>query len=31
MANYTRSKIENPVAGRDVDVDTFQMRAQIDF
>jgi phosphate-selective porin OprO/OprP len=31
MANYTRSKINNPLAARDVDVDTFQMRAQIDF
>ncbi|WP_421933215.1 OprO/OprP family phosphate-selective porin [Phenylobacterium sp.] len=31
QANYTRSKIDNPGAGRDVDVDTFQMRAQLDF
>jgi len=31
QANYTKSKIDNPVAGRDVDVDTFQMRAQLDF
>lgn len=31
QANYTRSTVDNPGAGRDVDVDTFQMRAQIDF
>lgn len=31
QANYTRSKIDNPGAGRDVDVNTFQMRAQLDF
>ena len=31
MANYTRSKINNPGPGRDVDVNTFQMRAQLDF
>jgi len=31
MANYTRSKIDSPVPVRDTDVDTFQMRAQIDF
>jgi phosphate-selective porin OprO/OprP len=31
MANYTRSKIDAPVPVRDSDVDSFQMRAQIDF
>ncbi|HEY3697263.1 OprO/OprP family phosphate-selective porin [Phenylobacterium sp.] len=31
QANYTHSKINNPGPGRDVDADTFQMRAQIDF
>jgi phosphate-selective porin OprO/OprP len=31
QANYTKSQIDNPGPGRDVDVDTFQMRWQLDF
>jgi phosphate-selective porin OprO/OprP len=31
MANYTRSKIDNPGPGRDADVNTFQTRVQLDF
>lgn len=31
QANFTKAKIDNPVAGRDVDIDQFQMRAQVDF
>lgn len=31
QANYTKGENDNPVAGRDVDVDVFQMRAQLDF
>jgi phosphate-selective porin OprO/OprP len=31
MANYTKAKQDNPVVGRDVDVDQFQLRAQLDF
>ena len=31
QANYTSSKIDNPALGRDVKVDQFQMRAQVDF
>jgi phosphate-selective porin OprO/OprP len=31
MANYTKAKQDNPVVGRDVDVDQLQLRAQLDF
>lgn len=31
QANYTKGENDNPGAGRDVDVDVFQMRAQLDF
>jgi phosphate-selective porin OprO/OprP len=31
QANYTKGENDNPVVGRDVDVDVFQMRAQLDF
>jgi len=31
QANYTKATNDNPVVGRDVDVDQFQLRAQIDF
>jgi hypothetical protein len=31
MANYTHSKVEKVLAVRDVKVDTFQLRAQLDF
>ncbi len=31
QANYTKGKNNNPVVGRDVDTDVFQMRAQLDF
>ena len=31
QANYTRSNIDNPALGRDVKVNQFQMRAQVDF
>lgn len=31
QANYTMGKNDNPVVGRDVDVNVFQMRAQLDF
>lgn len=31
QANYTKGENDNPVLGRDVDVDVFQMRAQLDF
>jgi phosphate-selective porin OprO/OprP len=31
QANYTKGKNDNPVVGRDVDTDVFQMRAQLDF
>lgn len=31
QANYTKAEIDNPAVGRDVDVDTFQMRFQLDF
>jgi len=31
MANFTHSKIEKPLAARDVKANTFQLRAQVDF
>lgn len=31
QANYTASKNDNPVTGRDVDANVFQLRAQMDF
>jgi phosphate-selective porin OprO/OprP len=31
MANYTKGQVDNQAAGRDFDVDTFQLRAQLDF
>lgn len=31
QANYTQAQHDNPVVGRDVDVDQFQFRAQLDF
>jgi len=31
QANYTKSETDNPAAGRDVNVDTLQFRAQLDF
>jgi phosphate-selective porin OprO and OprP len=31
MANFTKSKNDNPAVGADVDVDTLQFRAQFDF
>lgn len=31
QANYTQAQNDNPVAGRDVDVNQFQLRAQLDF
>ncbi|MDB5433259.1 MAG: porin [Caulobacter sp.] len=31
QANYTKAKNDNPVVGRDVDIDQFQLRAQVDF
>ena len=31
QANYTQATHDNPVVGRDVDVDQFQLRAQLDF
>ncbi len=31
QANYTKAQHDNPVVGRDVDVDQFQLRAQLDF
>lgn len=31
QANYTRAKIDNPALGRDIDLDQFQLRAQLDF
>jgi phosphate-selective porin OprO/OprP len=31
QANYTRAKVDNPALGRDIDLDQFQLRAQLDF
>lgn len=31
QANYTKGEVDNPVAGRDFDINQFQMRVQLDF